>query len=906
MWKCPKCGRSDTQLPFTLPCASGKIAVLTFLSMLKKGEGKMKKAFAKRVLGGALTGIMLLSSIPTGTFAEEEMFFETMSEADLESGEDQLLQAGAPEFVLDAVETLTEAADPADDPGQFQELIVDEDPVFEEDEFLFEEETEADLFADEGIEEALFSAGEEDTADEDEAVDAVEDEDEMELSGEEETADEEAAHKASLDTSEMASAQSLTIGSAVTITGKGDQELLYKFVPSEKAVYKVVAGSVVYSAYTEMEYSLYDSAGKEIAYGYDDFSEDDSWSKDCIRILEKDAVYYLGVQIWGSENYSFNLSVDQAENRLYAQLDCEESYFVKSGTQIPLKVSAMGSPSFTYSWQVGGEEVSTEAEYVHTAAQNTCIYCYVYPETGGPESFEIEVKIDNSFSAYAEYANGKGSASVKKYIPAGSSITLTPYVIADSMEGMTYKWSKGIDSTESSVTVSPTGYTAYFCKITDPYGNSKTVKYYVYIDNGLSAYPKGAEKNADGSFESNADMYVDPGVSLTLEVVYSATDTSQLSFTWYKDDDLMENAQGPSVNISYNGGSYDYECVVQDQYDNRAIVYFSIIQKLDVKQAGVIRENAKTLVSGLGTEEDRIFSFTPSVTSAYVIYSVEPLNNWAYLYDETRSDYLTYNDREEMGFCLQYNLVAGKSYYVKVSHWNENDAPATFNISAARLINGVVQTPGQGTPKHIHAFGAWTRTQEPTAVAEGVETRKCACGAAETRTVPKLPAKMTLNASGTLPMKIKQTSKAVVVSDLAAGDYVSSVTSSNTKVVKASVSGNTITLNAQKKTGTATITVSLASGLARSFKVKVTKGQVKTKKIKVASKKVTLTRRSTFDLKPELVPLTTQDGKIKYSVSDKKVCSVSKKGIIKARKKGKATITLSSGKTKVTVTVKVN
>ena len=139
----------------------------------------MKKAFAKRVLGGALTGIMLLSSIPTGTFAEEEMFFETMSEADLESGEDQLLQADAPEFVLDAVETLTEAADPADDPGQFQELIVDEDPVFEEDEFLFEEETEADLFADEGIEEALFSAGEEDTADEDEAVDAVEDEDEM-------------------------------------------------------------------------------------------------------------------------------------------------------------------------------------------------------------------------------------------------------------------------------------------------------------------------------------------------------------------------------------------------------------------------------------------------------------------------------------------------------------------------------------------------------------------------------------------------------------------------------------------------------------------------------------------------------------------------------------------------------
>ena len=45
---------------------------------------------------------------------------------------------------------------------------------------------------------------------------------------------------------------------------------------------------------------------------------------------------------------------------------------------------------------------------------------------------------------------------------------------------------------------------------------------------------------------------------------------------------------------------------------------------------------------------------------------------------------------------------------------------------------------------------------------------------------------------------------------------------------------------------------------------------------------------------------------MKYSSSNKKVVSVSSKGVIKAKKKGKATITVKSGKKtyKIKVTVK--
>ena len=134
--------------------------------------------------------------------------------------------------------------------------------------------------------------------------------------------------------------------------------------------------------------------------------------------------------------------------------------------------------------------------------------------------------------------------------------------------------------------------------------------------------------------------------------------------------------------------------------------------------------------------------------------------------------------------------------------------------------------------------------------------------------------------------------------------------SSNKKVVSVGRNGKVKGLKAGK---TATITVQLQSGLKKSFKVKVQKKNVATKSLKVVnvstgkkvSSKVSLKRKQTLKLATTVSPITSKE-KVKYSSSNKKVASVSAKGVIKAKKKGKATITVKSGKKtyKIKVTVK--
>ena len=100
----------------------------------------------------------------------------------------------------------------------------------------------------------------------------------------------------------------------------------------------------------------------------------------------------------------------------------------------------------------------------------------------------------------------------------------------------------------------------------------------------------------------------------------------------------------------------------------------------------------------------------------------------------------------------------------------------------------------------------------------------------------------------------------------------------------------------------ATITVLLKSGKKASFNVKVQKTTVQTKKLTVTNavtkkkvgKTVTLKKGETLKLAAAAAPVTSQQ-KITYTSSDKKIASVTKKGQIKARKIGKATITVKSG-----------
>ena len=206
-----------------------------------------------------------------------------------------------------------------------------------------------------------------------------------------------------------------------------------------------------------------------------------------------------------------------------------------------------------------------------------------------------------------------------------------------------------------------------------------------------------------------------------------------------------------------------------------------------------------------------------------------------------------------------------------------------------------------------HSFSAWKVTKNATVLAEGVQQRSCSvCGKTETASVAKLPATIALNVKGTIPLKVKQSFTVKVT--MGAGDRIVSWKTSNKKVVSVK-NGKIKGLKAGKS---ATITVQLASGKKASFKVKVQKPAVATKSIKVTNtatgknqgKKATLKRGQSLKLKAALTPITSLQ-KVTWSTSNKKIVTVSKSGVIKAKKKGKATITVKSGNKKYNIKITV-
>ena len=161
------------------------------------------------------------------------------------------------------------------------------------------------------------------------------------------------------------------------------------------------------------------------------------------------------------------------------------------------------------------------------------------------------------------------------------------------------------------------------------------------------------------------------------------------------------------------------------------------------------------------------------------------------------------------------------------------------------------------------------------------------------------------NVSYQVPMKTNQKTGTLSVPGLEGADRVVSWTSSNSKT--ATVSGNpdgTCLVKAGKKSGTAVITATCASGKTVTFHIKVQKKKVSTKSIHIASGNVTLKVGQTLQLEPEIYPITSTD-KVKYSSKKKSVVTVTGNGVLTGRSKGTAVVEIKSGKKKVKLNVTV-
>ena len=293
-----------------------------------------------------------------------------------------------------------------------------------------------------------------------------------------------------------------------------------------------------------------------------------------------------------------------------------------------------------------------------------------------------------------------------------------------------------------------------------------------------------------------------------------------------------------------------------------------------------------------------------------VVKLMKGVCNWV----ETEKPATCTEEGENSRTCTTHGVVEKdiiKAYGHKFGAWKVTKQPTCGVAGTEERTCSVCKTVEKraiaATGKH--KYGSWKTTKEATVLTAGQQERSCSvCGKKEISATAKLKATIEMNVSGTIPLKRKQTFNVKVTTGK--GDKVVSWKSSNKKVVSVSKNGKIKGLKAGK---TATITVQLQSGLKASFKVKVQKKAVATKSIKVTNastgknvgKKFTMKAKGTLKLAAAVSPVTSKQ-KVTYSSSNKKVATVTSKGVVKAKKKGKVTITVKSGKKsyKIKITVK--
>ena len=255
----------------------------------------------------------------------------------------------------------------------------------------------------------------------------------------------------------------------------------------------------------------------------------------------------------------------------------------------------------------------------------------------------------------------------------------------------------------------------------------------------------------------------------------------------------------------------------------------------------------------------------------------------------------------------------------------ENSSKHSHSWKAVKTVQATCTSKGSRTDKCTSCDGVRTVTlpAKHTAVkdaavaatvfkagkTEGSHCKVCGKVLRKQTTVAKLKPTISLTASS-LKLKAGQSTTAFKAAGLAKGDYVTKVTSGNTGIVKVSsvTKKGTFRLTAGKKAGITTVKVILASKKLASFKVTVQSGAVKTSRITVSTKSVTLKKGTTYRKlasSVKVTPVTSQE-KVTYTSSNKKIATVTPGGVIKGLKKGTATITIRSGskKTICKVTVK--
>ena len=362
------------------------------------------------------------------------------------------------------------------------------------------------------------------------------------------------------------------------------------------------------------------------------------------------------------------------DNKLTADAkDGQYTIPVAPGGKGTLQVEAsclVGSP--VYQWYDAFDNAidnATESAYEVTDVTGPAQYrCLVTDEYRTDEkNVYFNVVVDTGLTANA--LNNEDRFDVAP----GSALTLT--VVASAYAGVpiSYSWVRedmtGVDGNTSYWNSQPiageNGPTLqiasvdriadYECVVSDDRGNEISVCFYVRVKNDLTAE---AEEST---------FLVTPGGSATFRVNASCANGG-ITYTWFNGDNekAADNVSEFTVtNVTENAA---YFCVAQDMYGNYERVTFRVI--CAVPTPLVVRGENEAVIAK--ANDAALFSFTPSETGDYVIWSEADDDTCVTLYDAEMNELAKDDDGgDELNFRLDYHLTAGTLYYYLVRYYHD-------------------------------------------------------------------------------------------------------------------------------------------------------------------------------------------------------------------------------------------
>ena len=566
---------------------------------------------------------------------------------------------------------------------------------------------------------------------------------------------------------------------------------------------------------------------------------------------------------------------------------------------IPTAHSSLGDENLTYTWCQGSYWSNSKILAGVTGSS------YTIKNVTGPASYVCQVTDGNETLTHSFTFNVDSGLKVdgEAYrwitVQPGESKELSVIASINAGNTITYQWKVDVPgggwveltgddaTTDTYYATEIQKSTQYICVISDQYGNSERVRFHITVDTITIDYDK---------MQTRYEVYYGDTVTCTV-VASSLLGNDKLTYQWSFFGEYKTTTDAPSCTIEFNEriGSR-CSCAVSDGNITKSVAFDFAVDTVNVNP------NMKTKYA---------VAYGESATLLMDAESVEGLDWLSYQWyqvirsaDSSDPVLEAISGARQSTFTVK-NVTGCSEYACKVTgYWKYRDTISHSETVYYSVDVDKTLKPNPATCKH--SYGAWKVTKTATALANGTQTRICSiCGNKETKNIAKLPAKMILSATS-VNLKLKQSTTALKVTGMATGDYLKTVKVRDTSYATVSnINKNgTFKLTAKNKVGSTTLTVTLASGNTGTVTVKVQKAKVTTSSIKGVAKTITLVKGKTATLKPSLVPITSQD-KITYKSSNKKIATVSSKGVIKGVKAGKAKITVKAGKKSFTCTVTV-